>query len=83
MYPPTVLDTSEWGLKIRFLSCNFYATCKNTTCSYDKNLKIFRFVFGDLCAISIIPLVVCVWFIFKHNFDLHDVPYRYQSSLTK
>jgi hypothetical protein len=45
--------------------------------SYFSNLK------NKLCVISKVVLLMCIWLIFKFDFDLDDELYWIQASLTK
>jgi hypothetical protein len=46
-------------------------------------ISIYFYLFKNLCDISKIALIVCVWLIFKLDFDLDDYLYWIQASSTK
>jgi hypothetical protein len=46
-------------------------------------ISIFLKIKINVCVISKVALIVCVWLIFKHNFDLDDDFYWIQSFINK
>jgi hypothetical protein len=46
-------------------------------------ISYFSNLFCNLCAISKVALLICIWLIFMFDFDLDDDLYWIQASLTK
>jgi hypothetical protein len=82
-YPSTIFDSYDGGSKCGVLIWNFYSRCNDNICTCGKKFKNFQSLIKILCAISKVTLVICVWPIFKLDFDLDDDLYWIWASLTK